>query len=798
MSSFVRSLLVSLVLLGCATLALHAQETFSLSKDGSYLLTDFGPTANNKQAQETLDKAAAWIIAHGGGVLIVPPGVAPNFTIRNNYQPERTNENTPTVTIVDRRGGYETVYAPQVGQHQSFGWGSVSFNRTLDMPQSLPHWGSHSLLYLNNNILRGSSSVLRRITDPVKKGQDVRIYPVTMRGIFPGQFLNVGPFTGESEYVRIKSVGWDAERKLGYATADLKNDHPAGILLNNKNNVGIMEIMSSHNTDTQTFDMDVRRYQYSHGDTFVISGTYVYQGDVHSGLGDENGNVYNAEIEQDPDPFHGVVDSVDWTADTVTFRDRAANVHKLATSRPIINMNPQKWMTRGTVKIVPPEEWSGLMIANPKYQNAVDDYVKNGIPVKGFDYTFTKDGKTQTSIITWDGKPVSKLKYVYQGRAYPSLIHNSANQLGGRIIASADCGWTPDVVGRYFAVLQEGEYVTPADSGYLANASRDTYRWYLIREFTKNPDGTCTIRLERTRFATVHAGAPTLYNIENNTWDGHERPLKYAIAPGAMAYDIAGGWQDAQVRGGIGYGTGTIKVQPNSDRKTAFDFAAGDPIEQAIGADPYLPVAFRIRQFNKVPSSWPTGAINLMQNGQVTTHAGLQFDGPITNRDDIAKRKDRKPIYENGLIFNTVMGTGLRFAADMSDAALLFEQPHHAQTLKWLHANGETELSVDPQTGDLSITGGGVTLPTVKGVHGISATPTAAHNLRGINLPVTAGAKRLTITFPTPEADAQYAVHLQPTWFTQTRVVSKTAKGFTVEFATPAPVKGTVDWIMVR
>jgi len=769
------------------------------SKDGCYQLTDFGPTGTVKQAQATMDAACAWIVQHGGGLLIVPPGVPSAFTIRNDYQQERTNEDAPVVTILDHRNGYDVVTVPQVGKPGTFVWAGAEINRTLDMyPLSLPHWGSHSVLAVNNTILRGSSSVLRPILDPVKKGKDVRLYPINMRGIFPGQFLNVGPYTTASEYTRIKTVGWDAATNRPYCTADLSNDHPAGILLNNKNNVGIMELYTSHNTDTQTFDFDVRRYQYSHGDTFVISGTYVYQGDVNSGLGDENGNVYNAEIEQDPDPFSGMVDSVDWSTDTLRFRDRALNVHKLATSRPIINMNRQKWLTNGTVRIVAPEEWSGMVIDNPQYAGAMGEMVKNGIDMKTFPLTFTRNGKSQTSISTWDGKPVRKLKYIYQGRAYPSLIYQAANHLGGRIIGSADCGWTPEIIGRYFAVAQDGEYITTADGGYLASPRGNAYRWYLIKEFARNPDGTCTLRIERTRFATVNAGAPTLYREENYTWDGHERPLKYFIAPGALAYDIAGGWQDAMRRGGVGYGVGTIKVLANRERATPLDFAPGDPIEQAIGPDPYLPVAFRIRLFNKVPTSWPTGAINLMQNGQITCHAGLQFDGPYTDSDDIGKRKDGKPCYENGLVFNTIMGTGLRFAADTKEAALLFEQPHHAQTLKWLTSKGATQLAVNPNTGTLIVTGGNVNVPTITGAHGLSATPLAANNLRGIDIGVRKGAKELTITFPTPEPNATYALHVQPNWFTQARVVKKTSGGFTVEFSSPAPGKGTVDWILVR
>lgn len=105
-----------------------------------------------------------------------------------------------------------------------------------------------------------------------------------------------------------------------------------------------------------------------------------------------------------------------------------------------------------------------------------------------------------------------------------------------------------------------------------------------------------------------------------------------------------------------------------------------------------------------------------------------------------------------------------------------------------------------PATGDFVFAGGNLDLSgkSVRQVTGLSATSTNAHNLRGINVAVQAGAKEIEITFPQPEADANYAVFVTPSWMTNHCVTKKTAKGFTVQFSAAAPAEAKVDWMMVR
>jgi hypothetical protein len=689
-------------------------------------------------------------------------------------------------------------------------------------------WGASQALSIENRIIKGASSYLQAIRYDVKAGKDVKLHVFTERGLFVGQLLNFylgAAYASGFEPITVKSLGWDAEKKQFYITADLTKDHAAGALLSNKNMVGSLNIDSLSVADNQTAgDFNVIRRQYANGDSFLIGGQYIYQGDVLTQQGDEAGVIFNAEPQSDPNPFYSKVESYDPATSSLKFAPGMSNVFKLSTARPMINMNPRKWVTAGTVKIVGQENSGGFMVQDTSF----DTYkaIKEGIDVKDFKFTFVmkageksgavvyggdspyenvyKAGKPIPRIITWDGKPVSSFKYVYQGRAYPSLHYKVMNYLGGRIIASADCGWTPDIVGRYFAVDDPSEYLYPGDptigGAYMTgNAERKTRRWYLITDFWKNADGTCGIRLGRVRMTPNGAGAPNLYNDDNYTWDGHERPLKYIIAPGSMVSDVSKGWKDS-----IGGDTSaadprTISVFPNAATRTDLDFAPGDEIEQAIGPDPAIPRPIRIRMFNQVPNNYYTGAIELGNYGKVQITSALTTNGGGQSLEDIESRKDKKPSFQYGIEFGAVMGTGILFNADTQDAAIHFVQPFkHAQPIKWDHRNGTTALTVDPMTGDMALVGSKLSVPGLKGTSGLSGTAVAANNLRGIDVPVTKGLTSVKFKFPQAESDAKYSLNIQPNWATPDAVVSKTTTGFTVQFTVPAPANGRFDWQLIR
>jgi hypothetical protein len=303
----------------------------------------------------------------------------------------------------------------------------------------------------------------------------------------------------------------------------------------------------------------------------------------------------------------------------------------------------------------------------------------------------------------------------------------------------------------------------------------------------------------------VAAGAPTLFNDDNYTTDGHERPLKYAIAPGAWVYDISQGYADTLVTGGVVEANKCprkLRVAAGGDRGTKFDFAVNDPIEQPPGPDPWQPRPLRIRQFDQMPSTMPSATIELEQYGRVQVPYAISIGGLVANREQLPTRKDRKPSFGTIMNIGAASSVGLDFQADTLDTAIMFRQPNgHPQLMRWRNdVVGSSSLGVEPKTGTFVLTGGNVSLSGqgLAQTRGLSATAQPANNLRGINLAVPAGQTELQVKFPTPEADDQYAVSLTPSWLTNLAVTAKTATGFTVQFGTAAPAAAKLDWVMVR
>jgi len=108
-------------------------------------------------------------------------------------------------------------------------------------------------------------------------------------------------------------------------------------------------------------------------------------------------------------------------------------------------------------------------------------------------------------------------------------------------------------------------------------------------------------------------------------------------------------------------------------------------------------------------------------------------------------------------------------------------------------------LAFDPATRQYRLNGvamldlGGAKLT---GLTGLAGAATA--NLRGIDVAVAAGTTSLHVTFREPEPDAAYGVTVTASWPTITAISEKTAQGFTVSFAAPAPDTATFDWLLVH
>jgi len=752
-----------IVLLPICCFPTHAQGGSLLPASMTYSLEQFGPVTTPAQADETLRKASADIIAKGGGVLIIPREAPASWQPENISQgswrtpappaPATQWGNSPGVTILDNRNGTMKMLVPELT-------GAV-YSRTLRMPegQSCGHWGYFPLLTLQNNVVRGTTSYRDWLADDVKAGKDQRFYVRTIRGLFPGMFLNSGDYN-HVQRLYVKALGYDQQKKAPYFVADTDFDIEAkGAIMHNKNHANLIYMTTNSNTENQTFDMFIDRHHYSQGDSYMYSARFNYMGDVHSTAGDENGVIYAAFSLSETNIFRGQVETFNAQSNELKYK-AGTNAHTLATGRPLIDLNPQKWIIGGTVFIVRPGTWWDLD----------DQQVKNP---------------------------------VFEGKSYPSMLGkaegsgNDELRMGGLIRFAPDAPVTAEVVGRYFAVDEKDECVP--NTSYAPNAN-GVHRWYLIHRFTANPDGTKDITIIRNWWGAKPAGSPTLYNPDNYSEDGHRKPLKYIIAPGANVYDVARGMTPGS-QNTNGALERIVKVAPGSHSGTALDFAAGDPIEQAIGPDPFKPIPFRAWCYDAVPGIFPSPIFDIANNGAVSRATVMTVAGSGT-LEEVAKRADKKPPFENILTIDTACNNGITFGGDVANAALNFRQNRfRAQPIKWRYADGKQEatLTVSPTDGVMHFSGNGIAVSSgaVK-VGGLSGTTTPAQNLRGINIPVPAGARAFSVKFPHPELDGDYAVFLELSWLTNRAIVNQTPDGFDLQFDTPPAAEGKLHWMLVR
>ena len=711
-------------------------------------LADFGPVTTPAEIQSTFKKATA-ALAETGGILFLSPAESKQLNVENTSQHSFRTPAPPapaknwgagngfTVVEVSEKG--TTIKVPQMT--------GLNLKRTLrlDSNDSLGHWTTDHLLKLDNKLIHGSNSYLDWITEAVAKGKDARFYVPTIRGIRPGQFLNAhaGPdYNGGAERLYVKSVGYDNVKKSYYFIADAELDHVARAIVHNKNNVGLIWLNQTINSDQQTYDVMLRRNQYAGGDTYMFFGWYDYMSDIHSAAGDENGTIYGGYIHSLLNNFRAKTDKMDWTANKLTFKD-GQNPDTLSNSRPLINLNPKKWVTSGKVWIVPAESY-------------------------------------------WEVGMNHGL-YSWRGRNYPTNVNAKGLVMGGLIRGDQDCTWDDSIIGRFFAVTEP----TEAIEGKL-------YRWFEITGLKVNADGTKDITIRRLWWGAKDAGSPSLYRMDNYTWDDHERPLAYAIAPGAFVNDVSKAVPSDDFKT-----EPVLGVTPCPDAGKAFDFATGDDIEQAIGPDPFKPIPFKMWMWDKVPGAFPSPVLDIANYG-VQRYAALEVRGGEENRDDLVNTKEQKPAWKNGIIIDSAAEVGLNCKADFTKAAILFQQPFHEQPVKWYYGfetnklPKEASLTVSRETGDFNLAGGNLRLNGSLVATGLSADKEPARNLRGKNLPVKVGETTLTVTFVTPEADGDYAVFVEQNWVANRSVVQKEAKGFTVQFEKPAPANAKLDWMIVR
>ena len=735
-------------------------------------LEEFGPLGNPAEAQQTWQAARA-VLAEKSGVLVVPARVWPMLKpdslqslirIPEAPVPAKTWRHGPGLAVLTADTQKPLLQVPPLS-----GIG-ISREFRLNDGDSAPHWGTHPMLTLESKIVHGSVSYLDWLQAPTETGESKRFYVPTIRGLWPGQFLNIhgGPgYGGGVTRAYIRSLGYDKEKRQHYIVADTEMNHQAGAIAHNKSNTGLIHMTQTSHADNQTYDVKVIRNQYAHGDTYMYYCDFNYMSNIHSAADDENGNCYAAFVRSLDNNFHGTVESMDWATSHLKFTG-GANAQTLGNSRPLINLNPDKQVTAGKVLIVTGR--SEFDLPNPVMSQ-----------FQGVDYS--------------------------TGLEKNAIIGSMERRFGGLIRGDRDCPWTPDVVGRFFTVDDKSEK-TP----------KGNHRWYLITTFKANEDGTKDIEIERFWWGAKSAGSPTLYNPENYTWDEHVRPLRYIIAPGAYVNDVS-----RAVAGGDRGNEQILGLAPHSAQETELDFAKGDRVEQAIGPDPFKPNVFRSWLWEDVPGQFPASVFEIANNGAASRYAVLWARGGGASLEEVAKRHEPRPAWDNIMVVDSASTVGLNFKGDFANTAILFQQKYCEQPIKWHYSHPTEEgadspktsitgtvsarpvtpqvasLTVSRETGELRFEGNGVnTGGPASGVTDLSGDATPARNLRGKNVVVKAGEKSIEVRFPVAESNADYAVFIEQSWLTSRAISNKTADGFTVSFADAAPANATIDWMLVR
>jgi hypothetical protein len=716
-------------------------------------LSEFGSLKSAADIKAAYAKAKQEMT--NGGILMVPPGAAALYQEENNGQisprtpaPPAETKNWkkagPGITVMEINPDGTTIQGPAVQ--------GINIERVLRMPllESLPHWTTDYAVTIKNKLVHGSQSYLDWTSDPIVAGNDTRVYVRNIRGLRAGAFINI--LSNKTTRACIKTLGYDKEKNKHYFTADISVAHPAGTIIQNKSNEGVIHMTQEGNADNQTYDVMLNRFQYALGDTYMYFARYKYMSNIHSSGGDENGNVFACYTENLTNSFTGNVDAVDWAAQTLKFSG-GKNAETLGNSRAVINLNPEKAITKGKIIVVPAESY-------------------------------------------WD--TIDTGKFPFQGKTYPSTVVKGIGlRMGGLIRGDKDCPWDQSIVGRWLGITE------PTELTWGEGPKR--IRWYQIDGLTINPDGTKDITIQRFWWGAKTMQSPTLYRDDNCTWDGHIRPLSYVIAPGTYATDVARAvpGQGVKIENLLG-------LAPYKDMNSTFDFAKGDPIEQAVGPDPFKPTAIRLWLEDGIPSAFPAPAIDLSnesRSGHVTSRYAAMWirGGHVKLEDAITKAADGKPAWENGILLDSASGVGVNFGADFANAGILFQQPNREQPIKWYYGTREqgkpftaATLTVSKENGDLNFKGGDAKFSGSVSATGLSGDAKPAKNLRGKNIPVKAGDTSLQVAFPNAEADGDYAVFIEQTWLGTRAITAQTEKGFTITFDKPAPADAKIHWMIVR
>jgi hypothetical protein len=698
-----------------------------------HLLTEFGPTANWVDANTTLEKACAAIIAQGGGSVVIPNGIDANFFPRSPLQDSKTKAG---VVVEDyRRGIMHFSVLPEGHTSSTSGvGGSVIFER--DISNDIDGQGGGYTVAIANRFKGGVNSINDIITRDTAKGTNAKFYVNSLRGICPGNYFYCDNAAGRDEG-HIKSVGMDGNEP--YFTADAKFDHVKGDRFYNKNWLGGLQISEVHNADDQSGSLTIDRKSYGSGDTFGIMVGLDYAGDIMTAGGDEGGNLVACEVRQDIDLFWGSVEKWDPITCKLVFNRKDAYNHlKIGTSRPIINMNPKKWIADGKVIF----------------------------PQNGFLYKGIASAIVGNADVKWDDSLIGK--YISINEPSEMIKGNQWNGSGPvgphdvrrwfhitNLVKRADGLWNMGIETVWWGSHRGGQPRLFRQENYTTDDAKPRELSYIIA------DGSWAIDVR-------HALGTSLTYVGNTP---EERTIVLApFQQSATAFEPGD----------------PICQPPGPTAWTPIAFRA-----RYFGQLPTLMpgCAYEANNFGAttVGSAFAvdgTGPGQTIEQIEKNQNDGLM---PWGSGLSVAAATSYA-IYINGPV---------KYAAMM-----LNQQDGNRKAIQWLGKNGGANIFADVATGDFVIeTNGNINLGTKSTIMqtGISATNLPSKNLRGINFPVAAKATELKVVFRVPEPDATYAVMSECSWITVKAVKNKTAAGFTVVFEKETPdTGGTLDWFLVR
>lgn len=662
--------------------------------------------------------------------------------------------------------------------------------------------GVYSTEYIQSRYLGGASSYSQQLSEAVQQGLNQKLYVPTHRGLFKGQSLVVSGVAGgygkPYDYVTVKELGLDAGGPY-FVADDLKYDHPAKAMVYNKNVVNGLTVEDTSNCDNQSMSLIVRRSTYGVGDTFGISMRLFYQGDIISGGGDEAGVGISSQIHHDLECFRGEVESWNLPDRELVYKPgKKLNPQKLGTSRPLINMNADKWITDGKVRVTPTARSDSRIIGTPDVgwdQSVVGRFIAIDDPSE---YYGPADGIGLEDIVRrwWHITALEDGENGYM-HLYVLKPGNVLNTRTGPTLFRYENYTTDTNTVDLDYIIAPGAWVSDVRNavagntpGFIGEATANDKRTLVLAP-SPPLDGTPLFE-QGDPIINPPGSAPYLPTaFRARHWDYYPGSIKGASF-------TSRNYGKVQLQAGLfvhGPG-GTVDEVKAKQKDGEVTFETGVYIFAATSS------AIRIRgpvQLGAIDLWQPEGNEQKIRWFRMTIYM-------IT--DDTLQNLPSEGIPPNILQqLEGLQNQGFYGKEEFLDALKTTIGEQQTDTYKDLILKHVVRITASPSTlharpdnGNFVFTGGDIdhmNKGSIK-LKGLSATDTPAQNLRDFNVPVAVGETQLNITFPVAETDDKYAVIVECSWITNKAVKDKATTGFTVEFDQPAPAGAKLDWLLIR